>query len=156
MNRVACVLLLFTVAGCGALFNSGPANIPMSTNPPGAEVWIDGTSRGVTPLTLPLAKNRNHTVTLRKDGFEDTTVEIGRKVSAGYVILDILGGVLPVVVDAATGSWYVLDTNNVNVNMRDRTTALHGQLTAEQLAAVRLGAGIDQFVEAPEGLTPRR
>lgn len=83
-------------------------------------------------------------------------MEIGRRISAGYVILDILGGVLPVVVDAATGSWYVLYTNNVNVNMRDRSSALSGQLSAEQLVAVLLGGSIDRFVNVPDLVAPHR
>jgi len=35
-------------------------------------------------------------------------------VGAGWVILDILGGLIPVIVDAATGDWHYLDQTNVN------------------------------------------
>src|SRR5688572_33407775 len=110
MKPLFILVALLSLAGCGALFNSGPANVAMSTNPPGAEVWVNGTNRGISPLTLSLAKNQNYTVTFRRAGYEDTSVEVRRKISGGYVILDILGGVLPVIVDAATGAWYVLDT----------------------------------------------
>jgi hypothetical protein len=136
------------LTGCGALFNSGPAHVAFQSNPAGAEVWINGTNRGVTPITLDLAKKENYTVTFRKAGFQDATVALSHKVGAGWVILDVLGGVLPVVIDAATGSWYSLTSNNVNVNLT-QATAMHGQLTPEQLAAVRLGARIDNFVQLP-------
>jgi hypothetical protein len=46
LSRIAAVLSL---TACGAILSGGPANIPMSTNPPGAEIWIDGTNRGITP-----------------------------------------------------------------------------------------------------------
>ena len=146
MKRVVLVSSAILLGACGALFNSGPANVALSTNPPGAEVLVNGTSRGISPLTLSLAKNQNYTVTFRRAGYQDTSVEIRRKVSGGYVILDILGGVLPVIVDAATGSWYVLDTNNVNVNLLPNT-ARSGQLDPQQLAAVRLGTPIAAFVD---------
>jgi len=145
MRKLIPALAAMVAAGCGAIFNSGPANIPFSTNPSGAEIWIDGVNRGTTPTTLSLAKNRNYTIVFRKAGFQDTSTEIKRKIAGGYLILDILGGILPVIVDAATGAWYVLDTNNVNVNLIAASTA-QGQLTAEQLAAVKAGVPVATFV----------
>lgn len=144
-NHILVSLSALTLAGCGALFNGGPANVTMQSNPAGAEVWIDGTNRGVTPVTLEMAKNRDHTVTFRRAGYQDTSVEIRRKLSGTYLVLDILGGLLPVIVDAATGSWYVLDTSNVNVNLLSGT-AMEGQLTPEQLGAVRMGVSVERFI----------
>ena len=146
-TRLLSPAVLILMSGCGALFNSGPANVAFSSNPAGAQVWIDGTNRGNTPVTLPLAKNRNYTVTYKLAGHEDATMEITKKVSGTYVILDILGGVLPIVVDAATGSWYTLSTNNVNMNLRPGASAA-GQLTPEQLGAVRLGVSANTFIDA--------
>jgi hypothetical protein len=83
----------------------------------------------------------------RRVGYQDTSVEIGRQVSGTYIVLDVLFGLLPVIVDAATGSWYVLDTSNVNVNLI-ANGATSGQLTPEQLGAVRLGAGVEAFITA--------
>jgi hypothetical protein len=147
-RAAALTLIVATTTGlsaCGALFNGGPANVAVNSNPSGAEVWIDGTNRGVTPATLSLAKNKSHTLTFRKAGFQETTFQLNRKVSGGYVILDILGGLIPIIVDAATGSWYVLDTNTVNVNLQGSQSA-QGQLTTEQLAAVRAGTPVSHFI----------
>lgn len=146
IGLVVAALSLSSLSACGALFNGGPANVTVNSNPPGAEVWVDGTNRGVTPATLQLSKKESHTVTLRRAGYQETTVTINRKVSGTYVILDVLGGLLPVIIDAATGSWYVLDTNEVNVTLPSGT-AMSGQLTPEQLGAVRLGASIGDFVD---------
>jgi hypothetical protein len=145
--RLSVIAAVLSLSACGAVLNGGPANVPMSTNPPGAEIWIDGVNRGITPATLSLAKNRPYTVTFRRAGSQDTSVEIGRKVSGGYVVLDVLFGLLPVIVDAATGSWYVLDTSNVNVNLIPNG-ATSGRLTPEQLGAVRLGVSPGSFIAA--------
>jgi hypothetical protein len=40
--------------------------------------------------------------------------DISNHVGAGWVVLDVICGVLPVVVDAVTGSWYSLDQTNIN------------------------------------------
>lgn len=146
IGAVVAALSLSSLSACGALFNGGPANVSVNSTPAGAEVWVDGTNRGVTPATLQLSKGQNHTVTLRRPGYQETSVVLNRKVSTTYVILDVLGGLLPIIIDAATGSWYVLDTNEVNVNLAPNT-AMSGQLTPEQLGAVRLGAPVADFID---------
>ena len=42
---------------------------------------------------------------------------INSKVGAGWVILDVLGGLIPIVVDAATGSWKKLDQDAVDAQL---------------------------------------
>ncbi|CAA9381429.1 MAG: hypothetical protein AVDCRST_MAG89-5426, partial [uncultured Gemmatimonadetes bacterium] len=79
-------------------------------------------------------------------GFADTNYEITRQVSVTYAVLDVLGGLLPVIVDAATGSWYVLNTKEVNVQLGQRTVA-QGKLTPEQLGALRLGTPISELLD---------
>ena len=146
MRRLALLLPTLALTACGALFNGGPANVAMNSNPAGAEIWIDGTNRGITPTTLQLAKGKNHTVTFRKPGFADTSIEITRRVSPTYVILDVLGGILPIVVDAATGSWYVLSVNELNVQLAPQPVA-QGQLTPHQLGALRLGTPLSELLD---------
>ncbi|HEX8361481.1 MAG TPA: PEGA domain-containing protein [Longimicrobium sp.] len=146
MKRLTILIPTLALSACGALFNGGPANVAMNSNPAGAEIWIDGTNRGITPATLQLEKGKNHTVTFRKAGHADTNYEITRQVSPTYVVLDVLGGLIPIIVDAATGSWYVLSTKEVNVQLAQQPVA-QGQLTPEQLGAVRLGTPIAKFVD---------
>ena len=47
-------------------------------------------------------------------GFKTVGQKINTKVGAGWVILDVLGGIVPVIIDAATGSWKKLDQDNLN------------------------------------------
>lgn len=138
------------VAGCGALFNGGPAKITFTSAPDGAEVWIDGMRRGTTPTVLDLQKNQDYTVVFKKPGHKDVATTLTKKVSAGYVVLDVLGGLLPVVIDAATGSWYVLNTNSVHGSLDPAVSGLGGTLTPEQLEQVRRGVPASRFIELPE------
>src|SRR5690606_18412236 len=140
------------VAGCGALFNSGPAKVTFTSSPEGAEVWVNGMRRGTTPLVLDLQKNQDYTVIFKKPGHADVAVTVSKKVGAGYVVLDVLGGLLPVIIDAATGSWYVLSTNTVHGMLNPATSELSGELTPEQLDQVRRGVPASRFIEIPEEL----
>ncbi len=47
-----------------------PGGITVSSEPPGAEVWVDGTPAGTTPLELPNITGGDHAVEIRKEGYE--------------------------------------------------------------------------------------
>jgi hypothetical protein len=144
-NSVALVPVMLFVAGCGVLFNSGPAAVMLTSNPNEAEVWIDGSRRGTTPMTVSLPKNRDYQVVFRKAGHEEVTMPLKRKVSAGIVILDVLGGLIPVIIDAATGSWYVLSESSLHATLSPGQTS--GQLTQWQLELVKQGVPAERFIE---------
>src|SRR5690606_9550911 len=131
------------ISGCGTLFNQGPAPVMFTSNPDNAEVVINGTPRGRTPLALDLRKNQNYQVTFRLAGHADAGAEINRRVSAGYVILDVLGGLVPIIIDAATGGWYVLDKSTVHAQLVPGDEP-NGVLTPEQLTLVQLGIPMER------------
>jgi hypothetical protein len=86
----------------------------LSSDPSGAKVFVNGHLMGNTPIQLNLTSKHTYTIEFRKDGFENRTVVVNASVGGGWVILDILGGLLPVIIDAATGDWYSLDQDHVN------------------------------------------
>lgn len=112
---VTIALVAGVIAGCATLFNSGTKNVAMSSNPSAAEVWINNVNRGATPITLELNNHQSHTVVFRKEGYQDVACELTASVGAVWVILDILGGLVPVIVDAATGEWKGIDQDVCNV-----------------------------------------
>lgn len=111
---LAGLVLVASAAGCAALFNAKTTPVQMNSNPAGAEVLVDGTRVGETPMSVDLSNNQSHTVTFRIIGLTPVTCIINRKVGPTWVILDVLGGLVPIVIDAATGSWYELDKNVCN------------------------------------------
>jgi len=42
---------------------------------------------------------------------------INHSVGAGWIILDVLGGFVPLIIDAATGSWNQLDNTTVRCSL---------------------------------------
>ncbi len=122
MSRIFSLILILpciclTFAGCGTLFNSAGGEVNFSSNPPGADVIVDGLTLGQTPVMLDLEKKTTHQVIIKDDNAERTFL-INHKVGAGWVILDILGGVLPVIVDAVTGDWYNLSPKTVHAELQ--------------------------------------
>lgn len=123
--RLARPLALFVpvclLSGCATLFSSGANQVSLQSDSQGADVYVNGSLRGKTPLQLTLDNTKPVTVTFKMAGRQDQTVEIGTKVRAGFVVLDVLGGLLPVIIDAASGEWKTLDTKTVNVTLAPTT-----------------------------------
>jgi hypothetical protein len=155
MKKWAVVVVTGTVVtstACGALFNSGPQPVTFTSNPPGAAVWVDNVPRGQTPVILSLPKNENHSILFKMDGYQEFGATINKKVSAGYVVLDILGGLFPVIIDAATGSWYKLDANTIHGPLAKiggtsvEPAAASGTLTQAQIKMLKEGKRLDDIL----------
>ena len=73
---------------------------------------------GETPFALKLESKKTYTIEFKKEGFETKIYNITNHVGAGWIVLDVLAGLVGVIVDAATGAWYSLDQKNVNAVLR--------------------------------------
>ena len=102
---------------CAAVFKGTSDNVDFSSEPDGAKVYVNGVLRGTTPVKLKLESKRTYNIEFKKEGYETRNFTLTNHVGVGWVILDVIFGIVPVVVDAATGSWYVLDQDYVKVEM---------------------------------------
>ena len=111
-----CVLfsLVFFLSSCATLFKGTNEEVRFGSEPQKAEVWVNGAKMGETPTSLKLESKKTYTIEFRKEGFRPVTRTITNRVGAGWIILDVLAGLVPVIVDAATGAWYSLDQKNVD------------------------------------------
>jgi len=102
---------------CATLFKGSSEDVRFESKPTGAEIWIDGVKLGTTPAVFKLESKKTYTIEFRLDG-KSKAVRLTNHLSAGYLILDILFGLVPVIVDAATGSWMKFDTTDVIVDIQ--------------------------------------
>ena len=106
--------LIWSSLGCASIFKGTSTNIDLSSDPSSAKVYVNGNLMGTTPVKLKLESKRVYQIEFKKEGFETKTFTITNHVGVGWIILDILGGLIPIIVDAATGAWYGLDQSHVN------------------------------------------
>lgn len=111
---LACVIALLGLTACATLFKGSTENVKMQAAPVQADVFVNGEYRGKTPLELKLPTKREYAVEFRAEGYQPRVYNISNRVGAGWVILDVIAGLVPVIVDAATGSWYTLDQKNID------------------------------------------
>ena len=101
---LALSLVAFT-GGCAAVMGTKAKNFDFNSNPVGATITVDGNPAGTTPVKMNLSNLKEHTIVFHKDGYQDATCTLTKGTGGGWVILDVLTGLVPIVIDAATNSW---------------------------------------------------
>jgi hypothetical protein len=117
---ISCVVLfslLFLLSSCATIFKGTNQEVAFRSDPQKAEVWVNGLKIGETPVSIKLESKKTYQIEFRKEGYKAVQKTISNHVGAGWVILDVVCGLVPVIVDAATGAWYSLDQKNVDAVM---------------------------------------
>ena len=107
--------LAAVLSGCASVFNDTSPPVRITSEPADADVTVDGHYIGKTPITAELSTKTSHQVRIEKEGYQGRTKFIQSNTGALWVVLDILFGLIPIVIDAVTGDWAELETENVNV-----------------------------------------
>jgi len=102
-------LICIYLSSCALVFKGTKEEVSFRSDPQRAEVYVNGIRMGETPLTLKLVTKQTYAIEFKIEGYKPKSFQINNKVGAGWVVLDIVLGLVPVVVDAATGAWYSLD-----------------------------------------------
>lgn len=119
------LLLVLTIIslsfqGCATIFHGSTDTVNFTSEPSGASIYVDGISLGKTPFQTNLKSNKNYNIEFRLDGYNNRNVVLNNSVSGGYIVLDVLFGIFPVVIDAATGNWYSLDMDQVHATLEKK------------------------------------
>ena len=82
------IMILFFLNACVSMVKTQA--IPVSTNPSGAQVCVDGSEKQITPCTLDLACTQDHILTLTKKGYQQRDVILKRKYQQEKVLLNAI------------------------------------------------------------------
>lgn len=96
---------VLATSACAAILGSKQKHFNLRSDPAGADVYLNGNRLGSTPLKVKLSNQATHVFVFRRAGFQEATCTLNRGTDAGWVILDVLTGLVPIVIDAATNSW---------------------------------------------------
>jgi hypothetical protein len=116
--EIIVVAAALALSGCATVVNGRTEPLGLSSNPAGAEVLIDnGTMKVMTPTSVELKRDENHTFVFHKDGYQDTSATVTSGTS-GWVWGNLLaGGIIGGVVDFATGAAYKFSDDTLSVNL---------------------------------------
>jgi hypothetical protein len=105
---LACAAVLVQGIGCASIVAHGPDFVPVSSEPPGAVVRLDGAAVGRTPMVVPIDRSSEGVLLLEREGYRTAKVDLD-KVPNGWFFGNLLWlPVWPVVpigmlVDVAAG-----------------------------------------------------
>jgi uncharacterized protein YceK len=135
-SSIMSLILLFVAAavllwGCATIMHGTSQRVGISSAPTGARVSVDNVTFGNTPLFANLARGDDHIVTIELDGYQNAQFTLTKDVS-GWVWGNIVfGGLIGLVVDAASGGLYDLSPEQ-----------LHAELKKENVGVLQQGEGL--------------
>ena len=120
----ALAVLLATVPGCATIFSGSQSYVLLETRPPGAEVYVDGQPRGRTPMEVGMRSSSDHTVQLRRPGYQDVTVQLFSSFNAVSLWnIFVWPGFL---IDLATGAIWETDQDEIRLELLPLPGAVSG------------------------------
>ncbi len=126
-KNIIAVLLLGTLApgltGCATIMDGTKQTVGFSSNPSDATVIVDGKVLGKTPLTEDLSKKDKHTVKITLAGYMPYEMTMTRKTNSWVWGNIVIGGLIGLVVDSATGAMYKLTPEQVSAELRKEGNA---------------------------------
>jgi hypothetical protein len=101
---LSCILVMLMTSSCATVFNGSRQKVTITSNPAGAEVYLNGKNTGfITPCEIKVKrkvkagpdteKNVQHYV-LKKDGYHDYELKDRRHISTGATIGNSAAGLL--------------------------------------------------------------
>jgi len=119
---LALVSVLATQAGCATITRGTTEEVEFISDPPGARVTLQpATVDCFTPCYLELKSKRSYFVNFELEGYEKAQVKLEAKFAgagaAGFAGNVLIGGLIGMGVDSATGALKVLRPNPVRVTL---------------------------------------
>tara|TARA_R110000868_G_scaffold20678_5_gene87138 strand:- start:4734 stop:5090 length:357 start_codon:yes stop_codon:yes gene_type:complete len=112
--KISLMLITLFLSSCAGIIKGTSQSITFTSEPSGAEVLIDGQSRGVTPLTLKLKKNHYDSVMFKLNGYTAVAKPLD-KAYDGTALLNIFWD--SSTTDFITGAAYEYEPNSYHVTM---------------------------------------
>ena len=77
---------VFFFQNCATIIRGTSQKIPVTSNPTGAKIIVDGEEMGYAPLNLKLKRKKSHVIRIEKQGYNPLEIRTTRKTSAGLSV----------------------------------------------------------------------
>ena len=92
------------LTGCATIVVGDTQLLTVDSVPTGAEVYIDGVLRCVTPMSASVKRKKDATLTLKKEGYIDRVMPMATTMNMTFLGNIVTGGVFGTTTDSATGA----------------------------------------------------
>jgi hypothetical protein len=124
-TRILSILIFATMVqfscGCASIVKGTTQAIPVSSDPTGADVKIDGNKVGQTPVSVEAKRKNDHLITIEKAGYQPESVGITRNIGGAVYGNILAGGLVGWGVDSISGAEYNLSPKTINLTLKPLT-----------------------------------
>lgn len=120
LRQLAFLAALSMLSSCATVFAQDTRKIVVTSNPPGADIYVNGVAFGVTPKRIPVDNRARLAVAVRKAGFHGGGCFVNTKIRPIWIIGDVLllwAFAIPLIVDLVTDNWSTLESEYCTVNL---------------------------------------
>jgi hypothetical protein len=117
MKLFALIFVLSLSTGCATIIKGTTQSVPVSSEPSGADILVDGSLVGTTPADVELKRKRDHLVLIQKKGYAPKSVAVVKNVGGAVWGNIIAGGLIGWGVDAASGAQNNLTPKTITVKL---------------------------------------
>jgi hypothetical protein len=124
MNTIKlCIIsgLLITTIGCASITRGSKDTLVVNSDPNGAKVSLSIGLSGKTPCAFKVSRKGGFVVKIEKEGYETIELQVVGQISgagsAGMAGNVLIGGIIGIGVDAATGATKDLKPNPIDVKL---------------------------------------
>lgn len=120
-------LLSFTVllSSCATILDGSKTRVKVYGSPTDAKIYYNGAFQGEGSQTIGVQKsavnNGTAKIEVKREGFESAIITLNKKTRVGFVLLDVIFGVFPLVIDIATGNLTAVRPGKVEYNLQKKT-----------------------------------
>ncbi|MDO8525794.1 MAG: PEGA domain-containing protein [Candidatus Omnitrophota bacterium] len=107
-----------SLSGCATIITGWYQKVPVSSDPTGATVQVDGLEQYVTPAKLRLKRNRDHALVFTKDGYTEEAIKLTHVISGAIAGNAVLFGLAGLAIDNLSGSQFKLIPTKVHVELK--------------------------------------
>ena len=110
-------IIVLGQSGCATIVSGKSQDVSVRSNPLGANVAVDDSALGTTPMILKLKRKSRHTIKVTKEGYGEETRGTRRGFNWWFIGNLLFGGIIGIIVDFATGAVYTVQPEEVHVDL---------------------------------------
>ena len=116
----------FGALSCATIMHGPRQEVPVSSQPVGADVYLNGQLVGKAPILLQVSRKMStHKVRFELDRYEPYELILSRHISGWFWGNFLFGGLIGIAVDTKTGRMYKFSPTEVHGDLQGVGSSLH-------------------------------
>lgn len=116
------VLSVSMFSGCASIITGTDQTVTFNSEPDGATVTVSGLVIGKTPVTVPISKGKNQSLTFEKEGYKTYTTQLSTSFNGWFWGNIIFGGLLGSTTDGVSGAIHEFSPDQYFVTLTPETS----------------------------------